>query len=283
VREYLAALDESQAPPKIVSLTDPQARWTCAPGGPAFFAYSTNYLIDVEHGVIVDVEATPANRSHEVESTKRMIERVEATFALKPERLIGDMAYGGAPMLAWLVEDKHIEPHVPVWDKTQRTDGTLSSSDFIWDEAADEYRCPQGQPLRSIRHGHPVLAGQLHDPGPLVGLGKVRLPDVLDGRPVRPPEAHYVAKVGDAVSMPAGCRAPWPASHAFVAGTCRNRGISICHGLRSYAGWALGFKSSVVPTESRCELPRPQTPIPISGRRRTAVRSQASPARSSSQ
>jgi hypothetical protein len=149
VREYLKALDGSQAPPKYVSLTDPQARWTCAPGGPAFFAYSTNYLIDVEHGVIVDVEATPANRTHEVESTKRMIERVVATFALKPERFIGDMAYSGAPMLAWLVEDKHIQPHVPVWDKTQRTDGTLSSSDFIWDEAADEYRCPQGQPLRS--------------------------------------------------------------------------------------------------------------------------------------
>jgi transposase len=149
VREYLAALDESQAPPKSVSLTDPQARWTCAPGGPAFFAYSTNYLIDVEHGVIVDVEATPSYRSHEVESTKRMIERVEATFALKPERLIGDMAYGGATMLAWLVDDKGIEPHVPVCDKTQRTDGTLSITDFVWNEQADEYRCPQGQPLRS--------------------------------------------------------------------------------------------------------------------------------------
>ena len=149
VREYLAALDESQAPPKSVSLTDPQARWTCAPGGPAFFAYSTNYLIDVEHGVIVDVEATPANRTHEVESTKRMIERVEATFALKPERLIGDMAYGTAAMLAWMVEDKRIEPHVPVWDKTQRTDESLSSSDFQWNAEADEYRCPQGHPLRS--------------------------------------------------------------------------------------------------------------------------------------
>jgi hypothetical protein len=78
-----------------------------------------------------------------------MIERVETTFALKPERLIGDMAYGAAPMLAWLVEDKDIEPHVPVWDKTQRTDGSLSRSDFNWDEKADEYRCPQGQPLRS--------------------------------------------------------------------------------------------------------------------------------------
>ena len=37
----------------------PAARWTGAHGGQAFFAYSTNYLIDVEHAVIVDVEATP--------------------------------------------------------------------------------------------------------------------------------------------------------------------------------------------------------------------------------
>ena len=52
-------------------------------------------------------------------------------------------------MLAWMVNDKGIEPHVPVWDKTQRKDGTLSSSEFVWDEQANEYRCPQGQPLRS--------------------------------------------------------------------------------------------------------------------------------------
>jgi hypothetical protein len=64
VREYLEALDcEPRVPPRNISLTDPQARWTAAPGGPAFYAYSTNYLIDVEHGVIVDVAATPANRS----------------------------------------------------------------------------------------------------------------------------------------------------------------------------------------------------------------------------
>ena len=150
VREYLEALDgEPQVPPRNISLTDPQARWTAAPGGPAFYAYSTNYLIDVEHGVILDVAATPANRSLEVESTKTMIDRVEAQFALKPERLIGDMAYGAAAMLAWMVDDKGIEPHVPVWDKTQRTDETFSSSDFKWDAEADEYRCPQGHRLRS--------------------------------------------------------------------------------------------------------------------------------------
>ena len=36
-----------------------------------------------------------------------------------------------------------------VCDKTQRNDETLSSSDFQWDEQADEYRCPQGHVLRS--------------------------------------------------------------------------------------------------------------------------------------
>jgi hypothetical protein len=60
VREYLEALDEealAETLPKRLSLTDPQARWTAAPGGPAFYAYSTNYLIDIEHGVIMDGQA----------------------------------------------------------------------------------------------------------------------------------------------------------------------------------------------------------------------------------
>src|SRR3546814_10865387 len=80
-----------------------------------------------------------------------MVERVEARFAITPERLIGDMAYGNAPMLAWMVDEKGIEPHVPVWDKTQRQDGTLSSTDFQWDEDANEYRCPEGHSLRIKR------------------------------------------------------------------------------------------------------------------------------------
>ena len=152
VREYLAALDEAEpvgSPPKHVSMTDPAARWTAAPGCPAYYAYSTNYLVDVECGVIVDVEATAAHRTEETEATKTMIERVAGRHDLKPQRLIGDTAYGTGPMLEWLVQDKGIEPHVPVWEKTERDDGTFSISDFQWDEEADEYRCPQGQPLRS--------------------------------------------------------------------------------------------------------------------------------------
>ncbi|AZE56390.1 Mobile element protein [Pseudomonas synxantha] len=115
----------------------------------AFYAYSTNYLIDTEHGVIMDVEPTPAHRTAEVESTKTMIDRVETQFDIKPERLIGDTAYGTAPMLAWMVEEKDIEPHVPVWDKTERKNDSFSSNDFHWHEETEEYRCPAGNVLRS--------------------------------------------------------------------------------------------------------------------------------------
>ena len=151
VREYLAALDaqgEPATPAASISPTDPAARWTAA-GGPAFYAYSTNYLVDVQAGIIVDVEAPPAWRTAEISATRTMIERVEQRFDLKPARLIGDMAYGAADFLGWVVNEKEIAPHVPVWDKTQRKDDTMSSSDFQWDAKANEYRCPQGPPLRS--------------------------------------------------------------------------------------------------------------------------------------
>jgi hypothetical protein len=102
-------------------------------------------------GIIVDVEATPAFRNDEVNATRTMIDRVQERFEIKPKRLIGDMAYGAAALLGWIVSDKAIEPHVPPWDKTQRKDGTLSSSEFEWNEQANEYRCPQGHALRSER------------------------------------------------------------------------------------------------------------------------------------
>jgi hypothetical protein len=146
-----AAEADRSAPQKKISLTDPAASWTAARGSPAFFAYSTNYLIDLKAGIIVDVEATPANRAHEVESTRTMIERVERRHDLKPRRLAGNTAYGSAAMLAWMIEQKDIAPHVPVWDKTTRKHNTFSSSEFEWDEQGNEYRCPTGHILCSDR------------------------------------------------------------------------------------------------------------------------------------
>ncbi len=122
--------------------------------GPAFFAYSDNYLIDVKFGVIVDVEASRAIRQAEVGAAKTMIERTEERFGLKPERLVGDTAYGAAPMLNWLVEEKGIAPHIPVFDKSKRDDGTFSRSDFRYDPTDDVYHCPGGKRLGTSRTVH---------------------------------------------------------------------------------------------------------------------------------
>src|SRR5471030_2014645 len=92
VSEYLEGIEADGRPEtmrKNISITDPAAEWTCAPGVPAFFAYSTNYLVDVRAGVIVDVEATSAHRTQEVEATRTMIDWVERRFNIKPQRLIG--------------------------------------------------------------------------------------------------------------------------------------------------------------------------------------------------
>ena len=151
VREYLQALeqvDQVGVTPMNLSLTDPAARWTAAPGGPAFYAYSTNYLIDVHAGVILDVEATAAHRTEEVNATKTMIDRVEERFDLKPKHLIGDMAYGAGPMLGWLVDEKQIEPHIPVWDKSEREDGAFTRLEFTFDAAKNQYTCPAGKLLK---------------------------------------------------------------------------------------------------------------------------------------
>ena len=92
-------------------------------------------------GVIVDVEASRAVRQAEVGAARTMLDRTEDHFGLKPQRLAADSAYGSAPMLNWLVEEKQIAPHIPVIDKSKREDGTFSRKDFRYDETTDTYVC----------------------------------------------------------------------------------------------------------------------------------------------
>jgi IS5 family transposase len=179
VREYLAALDAARndeesgdgagggssgadgsrrKPPKEVSLTDPQATWVARPGMDPFFAYDANYLIDNKVGIIVDAEGTRANRTVEITITETMIDRAKRRFDLRPQRLAGDSVYGAVRLLKWLV-DRKITPHVPVWDKSARHDGTFSRADFVFDRQRNIYICPGGAELTStsnIDQGHIV-------------------------------------------------------------------------------------------------------------------------------
>jgi transposase len=158
VKEYLATLNDAafgaatEVQPKFVSPSDPAAQWTGALKGPAFFAYADNYLIDVQCGVIVDVEASRAVRQAEVGAARTMLERTEERFGLKPQRLAADSAYGSAPMLNWLVAEKQITPHIPVLDKSRREDGTFSRADFRYDATKNILRVPRRKAAQNKRH-----------------------------------------------------------------------------------------------------------------------------------
>ena len=82
-----------------------------------------------------------------------MLEPVKARFDLHPERLIADTAYGTGPMLGWLV-DRTIAPHIPVFDKSGRTDGTWTRADFEWDAENDQYICPERHELKQFRRNY---------------------------------------------------------------------------------------------------------------------------------
>jgi hypothetical protein len=104
-------------------------------------------MIDTEHAVIVDVEATPARTFDEVAAARTMIDRTERVFGLRPQRLAADTAYGTGKLLAWLL-DRAIAPHIPA-------DGMFSRSDFAYDAERDVYTCPNGRLLKTT--------GTIHD------------------------------------------------------------------------------------------------------------------------
>jgi hypothetical protein len=98
VAEYLSVLDDAAfggatpAEPKVFSPTDPAARYTASANSVAGYAYSDNYLIDLKHAVIVDVEAATTIRQAEVGAAKTMLDRTAEQFDLTPSRLVADGA-----------------------------------------------------------------------------------------------------------------------------------------------------------------------------------------------
>ena len=168
VREYLNVLDDeafgaaSEVTPKFTAHADPASQWTAARKVPAFFSYSDNYLIDTDHAIIMDVDASRSIRQAEVGAMRKMIDRTEERFGIKPDWVAADTAYGSAENLVWLTLERQILPFIPVFDNSKRKDGTWSRADFTWDEDNDRYICPEGKELRHTRRNYSDPARNTH-------------------------------------------------------------------------------------------------------------------------
>ena len=68
-------------------------------------------------------------------------------------------------MLAWLAHERDIEPHIPVFDKSDRSDGTFSRADFAYHAQRDVYTCPGGKLLTRFQRRHGCWTDQPHADG----------------------------------------------------------------------------------------------------------------------
>ncbi len=110
--------------------------------GPRLLRLRHQYLIDTEHAVIVDVEATRAIRQAEVGAAQTMIERTETRFGMKPVSLTADSAYGSAESLPGSSIRRRSSRSFPSIDKSDPEDGTFSREAFAFDPERDRYTCP---------------------------------------------------------------------------------------------------------------------------------------------
>tara|TARA_R110002096_G_scaffold281657_1_gene475749 strand:- start:247 stop:768 length:522 start_codon:yes stop_codon:yes gene_type:complete len=102
----------------------------------------------------MDVDASRSIRQAEVGAMRKMIDRTEERFGIKPDWIAADTAYGSSDNLVWLTLKRQILPFIPVFDNSKRKDGTWSRADFTWDEDNDRYICPEGKDLRHTRRNY---------------------------------------------------------------------------------------------------------------------------------
>ena len=93
----------------------------------------------------MDVEPSPSTHKEEVASTRLMIDRTYERFGIKPDRLMGDTAYGASTMLDWLVNKRGIAPHIPVWGKPRPHKSKFGRADYQWDGDNNRFVCPAGK------------------------------------------------------------------------------------------------------------------------------------------
>jgi hypothetical protein len=150
---------------QVPALSDPASHWTAAQAGPASFAYCSNYLIDLDHAVIVDVEPPRPARSPPA-----------APWWSAPRSGRGCTPSAGPPTPpparprcsnGWSMIAR--SRHTSRFDKSRRKDGTFSREDFTNDPVSDLYHCPGAHELKRNRRAFPrrgPAASRRHPPPP---------------------------------------------------------------------------------------------------------------------
>ncbi len=162
LEKALAVLEERQAaakrePPKDVSVVDPEAPWV-KKSGRSVRGYSGQVAADSEHQVIVGLKATA--QATDSEQLNPMLQEVEKTTGQAPERLVADSGYytddavleASRSKTDCIVPDSETAAELNNPKRGESEGAAYHVSRFTYDEAQDEFTCPQGKKLPFVRN-----------------------------------------------------------------------------------------------------------------------------------
>jgi transposase len=137
--------DLQESGEKQVSLTDPDARSMVMHHGSTEVGYNVQTVVDEQHQLIVEHEVTndPTDHAHLAE----MALRAKETLGVKQLEIVADMGYYDGAEVKQCAE-AGITTYIPkpITSVNQKR-GLFTKQDFVYDEAKDCYRCPQGEEL----------------------------------------------------------------------------------------------------------------------------------------
>ena len=162
LEKALAVLKERQSaakrePPKDVSVVDPEAPWV-KKGGKFVRGYSGQVAADSEHQVIVGLKATAQGTDND--QLNPMLKEVEATAGQAPDQLVADSGYytddavleAAKSKTDCVVPDSETAAQLNNPKRSDSEGAAYHVSQFSYDEAKDEFTCPQGKRVPFVRN-----------------------------------------------------------------------------------------------------------------------------------
>ena len=131
-----------------VSTTDPDATPMPQGDGQIHLGYQDHYVVDGGKARIVLLALVAPAEVQENQPALDLLWRARFRWKLRPRQVTGDTKYGTVENIA-AIERERIHAYVPL-SAVGRRAGRFGEQDFVYDAAADSYRCPGGQTLRFI-------------------------------------------------------------------------------------------------------------------------------------
>jgi hypothetical protein len=125
-------------------------------------------------------------------------------------------------MVKWLVDERGIEPHVNLTDKSERKDGTFSRSEFAYDPVGNLSVCPGGKELRKYHRDFSKPREGLTKEGTMIYLARKRDCEACALKPKCCPNAP-TRKIARSIHEAARDRARAIAKTEAYAVSCRER------------------------------------------------------------